>query len=285
MFFKNILEEKLSQRVLEIIPISGGDINEVYSVKTSKNNLVLKKNNSSDFPQMFEKEKKGLESISKAGAVTPEVVQTFENSGYQFLLLEFIEEGDLDQKFWKTFAHDLAKIHQTTSLTFGLEYDNYIGSLIQKNKLKKSWEIFFIENRIKPLVKLAFDRGLLQAKHDKLLENLFSRLNEIFPNEKPTLIHGDLWSGNLMNRHGQSPVFIDPAVYFGNREMDIAMTQMFGGFNKSYLHFYEEIFPMESGWEERIEIHNLYPSLVHLNLFGRSYLRGIERVISKFSTI
>jgi len=141
---------------------------------------------------------------------------------------------------------------------------------------------FFVENRIKPLVKRAFDRGLLQVKHDKLFENLFFRLNEILPNEKPSLIHGDLWSGNLMNKHGQLPVFIDPAVYFGNREMDIAMTQMFGGFNEVYLHFYKEIFPMEQDWGKRIEIHNLYPSLVHLNLFGQSYLGGIERVINKF---
>jgi len=282
MFFKQIIEEKLFQRVEEIFPISGGDINEVYSVKTSKNIFVLKKNNSTDFPQMFEKEKKGLESISKAGAVTPKVVQTFENSGYQFLLLEFIEEGNIKPKFWKIFASDLAKIHQVTNLTFGLEYDNYIGSLIQKNTSKKTWENFFIENRIKPLVKRAFDRGLLQVKHDELFENLFFRLNEILPNEKPSLIHGDLWYGNLMNKNGKSPVFIDPAIYFGNREMDIAMTQMFGGFNENYLAFYEEIFPMESGWKERIEIHNLYPSLVHLNLFGQSYLSGIERVINKF---
>lgn len=282
MFFKQSLEEKISQEILEITSISGGDINEVYSIRTSDNILVLKKNNSSDFPQMFEKEKKGLEEISKSGAVSPRVIQYFEESGYQYLLLEFIKEENKKQGYWKNFAEDLTKIHRVTNTSFGLEYDNYIGSLIQKNSPKTTWSTFFIENRISPLLKRAFDRNLLRKNHLDLFENLFLRLNEILPNESPCLIHGDLWSGNLMNKDGISPVFIDPAIYFGNREMDIAMTKMFGGFNETYLCFYQDIFPMEPGWEKRIKIHNLYPSLVHLNLFGVSYLRGIEIVINEF---
>ncbi len=282
MFFKQLLEEKLSQKVLQINAISGGDINDVYLVKTKENDFVLKVNSFSKFPKMFEKEKKGLEKISKTGANSPKIIQVFKNSKHQFLLLEFIKEEKIQNGFWRKFAEDLVKIHKTTSSSFGLDYDNYIGSLTQNNSSKKTWESFFIENRILPLVQLAFDQNILQNKHNMLFESLFSRLNEILPVEQPSLVHGDLWSGNLMNSLGVSPVFIDPAIYFGNREMDIAMTQMFGGFNNSYIQFYSEKFPLEKGWEERLKIHNLYPNLVHLLLFGKSYLRGIERVIEKF---
>jgi len=133
-----------------------------------------------------------------------------------------------------------------------------------------------------PLMEMAFNVHLLNKNHVKAFENFFLRIGDLFPKEKPSLIHGDLWSGNLMCGKGQIPYLIDPAIYYGNREIDIAMTQMFGGFNDEYLRFYNELFPLEKGWKERISIHNLYPNLVHLNLFGRSYLYGIERVINRF---
>ncbi len=282
MFFEQLLKEKLSQKVLQINTISGGDINDVYFIKTKAKGFVLKVNSSSKFPKMFEKEKKGLEKISETGANSPQVIEVFENLKHQFLLLEFIKEENIQKDFWRRFAEDLVKIHKTTSNSFGLAYDNFIGSLTQKNTVKQTWESFFIENRILPLVQMAFDKKLLQSKHNKLFENVFIRLNEILPVEQPALVHGDLWSGNLMNNIGKSPVFIDPAIYFGNREMDIALTQMFGGFDNSFLQFYTEIFPLEKGWEERLKIHNLYPNLVHLILFGKSYLGGIEKVIQQF---
>jgi len=282
MFFEQFLEEKLSQKVLRINTMSGGDINDVYFIKTKEKDFVLKVNSSSKFPKMFEKEKKGLEKISSTGAKSPKVIEVFENLKHQFLLIEFIKEEKTQKGFWRRFAVDLVKIHKTTDTSFGLAYDNYIGSLTQKNTVKNTWEEFFIENRILPLVQMAFDKKLLQIKHNKLFENVFVKLNEILPVEQPALVHGDLWSGNLMNNLGEAPVFIDPAIYFGNREMDIAMTQMFGGFNNSFIQYYTEIFPLEKGWEERLKIHNLYANLVHLLLFGKSYLGGIERVIQQF---
>lgn len=282
MFFEQLLEEKLSQKILQIKPISGGDINDVYFINTKEKDFVLKVNSTSDYPKMFEKEKKGLEKISQTGANSPKVIEVFENLKHQFLLLEFINEGNIQKDFWRKFAEDLVKIHKTTNTSFGLAYDNYIGSLSQNNTPKKTWESFFVENRILPLVRRAFDKNLLRREHNELFEKVFIRLNEILPIEQPALVHGDLWSGNLMNNNGISPVFIDPAIYFGNREMDIAMTQMFGGFNNFFIQFYTEIFPLEKGWEERLKIYNLYPSLVHLILFGKSYLGGIERVIQQF---
>jgi fructosamine-3-kinase len=279
---KEILQEYLSENIKSISSVSGGDINTVYKIITNQNSYVLKLNQKELFPDMFKKEKQGLEILAGTGVKTPVVILTFTHQNHQYLLLESIREEPVSQLFWKNFAEDLTKIHQTTTKNFGLDHHNYIGSLHQDNSEKNTWEIFFIENRIKPLVKKAFDLNRLDKSHLKSFENIYSRLNEILPKEKPSLVHGDLWGGNLMKGQNQTPVFIDPAVYFGHREMDIAMTKMFGGFDHSYLDYYNEIFPMENGWKDRIAIHNLYPNLVHLILFGKSYLGGIERVIGKF---
>jgi len=280
--FKEILQEHLSENIENISSLIGGDINDVYKIITNQNTYVLKVNRKAIFPEMFKKEKKGLEILAKSGVKSPNVILTFLDSENQYLLLEFIKEKEINSIFWKNFAKDLAKIHSTTSKNFGLDHSNYIGSLPQDNSEKETWETFFIENRIKPLVKKAFNLQRLNSKHIISFENLYNRLDGILPKEKPSLLHGDLWGGNLMKGKNQTPVFIDPAVYFGHREMDIAMTQLFGGFDNSYLDHYNEIFPLEKGWEERITIHNLYPNLVHLILFGRSYLGGIERVIRQF---
>ncbi|MCD6544346.1 MAG: fructosamine kinase family protein [Flavobacteriaceae bacterium] len=281
-YFKEILQERLGEVIKSINSITGGDINDVYKIITNQNTYVLKVNRKDIFPKMFEKEKLGLEILTKSGVKSPNVILTFSDAEYQYLVLEFIEEESINPVFWKNFAEDLTKIHRTTANSFGLDHHNYIGSLHQNNSKKETWETFFIENRIKPLVKIAFDKNRLDRNHLKPFENLYTRLDKILPKENPSLVHGDLWGGNLMKGKNNTPVFIDPAVYFGHREMDIAMTQMFGGFDNSYLDHYNEIFPLEKGWKDRIEIHNLYPNLVHLILFGRSYLGGIERVIGLF---
>ncbi len=282
MIYKEILEKYLTEKIQRIIPLSGGDINEVFKIETLSKDFVVKINREKDFPKMLQKESKALKLLTKAGVKTPQPIAHFTEAGHQFLILEFIEEESLKHSFWEKFAAELAELHQNTHLYFGLEYDNYIGSLKQINTPKNSWDHFFIVNRITPLMKMAFDEHRLNSHHLRSFENFFLRLPELLPQEKPALIHGDLWSGNMMCGKGQTPYLIDPAVYYGNREMDIAMTQMFGGFNRKYLHYYNQFLPLEKGWEERISIHNLYPNLVHLNLFGRSYLSGIENVIDKF---
>jgi len=223
---KEILQEYLSENIKSISSVSGGDINDVYKIITNQNSYILKLNQKELFPDMLKKEKQGLEILAGTGVKTPVVILTFTHQNHQYLLLESIREEPVSQLFWKNFAEDLTKIHQTTTKNFGLDYDNYIGSLHQCNSEKDTWETFFVENRIKPLVKKAFDLNRLDRSHLKSFENLYSRLNEILPKEKPSLVHGDLWGGNLIKGQNQTPVFIDPAVYFGHREMDIAMTHL-----------------------------------------------------------
>jgi fructosamine-3-kinase len=283
MQFETVIEKWLEKPVSDARPLAGGDINQVYRVRMiDSEEFVLKLNLKDRFPKMFEKEASGLEMLHSAGCNTPGVKMTFAEGDQQFLILEFIEEGRPTSTSWERFGSQLASLHSRTDEFFGLDQDNYIGSLVQINERDESWTEFFITNRMKPLIKKATDRSLMGTNHRKSFESLFSRLSDLIPNERPSLLHGDLWSGNLMFDNGGEPVFIDPAVYYGHREVDIAMTRMFGGFNSSFLGSYIEVKPLEPGWEERLDLHNLYPTLVHLVLFGSSYLSGIERTLQRF---
>lgn len=283
MEFEAVVEKWLGACLLEVRPMSGGDINQVFRIRlTNSKDFVLKLNSKDHYPEMFEKEAAGLRLLESAGCRVPRVEMSFVERSHQFLIMEFIEEGRARSASWEGFGRQLATLHLKTKDTFGLDHDNYIGSLDQKNSRKDNWTEFFISNRLEPLIRKARVRNLLRSNHLKAFESLFSRLPQLIPEEDPSMLHGDLWSGNLIFDELGEPVFIDPAVYFGHREVDLAMTRMFGGFNDSFLVSYNEIRPLEKGWEERIELHNLYPALVHLVLFGSSYLSGIERTLSRF---
>ena len=283
MVVKKLIEDRLSVDIVSMSPLSGGDINDVYMMDSSAGRFIVKSNYRDMFPNMLEREAKGLKQLGKSGVTTPEVIDHFEHDELQVLILQYFEQKRANKEFWMYFAQDLSNLHQSSHAFFGLEYDNYIGSLQQANQFKSSWEEFFIENRLKPLIKKAFDNKLLNDNHLNSFEGFFKVFSELIPIEPPSLLHGDLWSGNLLCSAGQKPVFIDPAVYFGHREADLAMTQMFGGFDSAYLNLYNDCLPLEEGWQNRISIHNLYPNLVHLILFGRSYLSGIENVIKRFT--
>ena len=158
-----------------------------------------------------------------------------------------------------------------------------MGALPQMNAQKEDWIDFFIHFRLHPQIKLAEEKKLLWGKHIVTFENIYARLTSIFNNERPALLHGDLWSGNFMYNESSQPVLIDPAVYFGHRSMDLAMTTLFGGFNKLFYESYNYHFPFPDNYDEQWEICNLYPLLIHLNLFGSSYLGQIESTLRKFS--
>jgi len=131
-------------------------------------------------------------------------------------------------------------------------------------------------------MRLAEKSGSLSSKMKAGFNALFNQLEEIYPTEKPALLHGDLWSGNMMVAANGSPCIFDPAVYYGHREMDLAMMALFGGYGDSWIDAYNEVYPLENGWQERIEIGQLYPLMVHVNLFGGSYARSVESILQKF---
>lgn len=233
---------------------------------------------------MFEAEKKGLELLKGNSTFTiPKVYGTTELQQDSFLVLDFLNLQSCTNNTWVKAGKALAEMHKNTSENFGLDHDNYIGSLPQKNDQTGDWAEFFTECRIEPLLKIAMDNKAISDKsvYSKF-RRLENRLNEIFPDEKPSLIHGDLWSGNISMTHDQEPSIFDPAIYYGQREMDIAMSKLFGGFGQSFYDSYNEHFPIEKGWKDRTGICNLYPLLVHVILFGESYLWEINQTLKPF---
>ena len=271
-----------SVRVLQADAIGGGSINDAYRIGTNAGRYFLKVNSADRFPSMFEAEADGLRRLREAHAVrAPAVIAFGEEADEAFLLLEHIEDGARGRAFWERFGQALAALHRNTHSHFGLERDNYIGSLKQVNTPTADWAAFFIRHRLEPMVKMARDTKRTEAGMAFRFERLFGKLEWLFPKEPPALLHGDLWNGNFLSGPGGEPVLIDPAVYYGHREMDIAMTMLFGGFDAGFHTAYNAAWPMELGWEERVELCNLSPLLVHANLFGGGYPQKVEAVLRR----
>ena len=273
---------KRELRIFAIKPVVGGDINAAAKLITSMGNFFVKWNDANKFPGMFQKEAKGLKKLKEAECIKiPEIIGADEAENYSFLLLEFIEQGKTHNNFWSEFGTSLAKLHQNTHDYFGLDHDNYIGSLHQSNAQHDNWITFFIEERLQTQLRLAYDSNLLNKDVLKATERLFKVLNEIFPKEPSALLHGDLWSGNFMIDFEGNPCLVDPAVYYGHREVDIAMTRLFGGFSNDFYSSYNNEWPMENNWEDRMDIYNLYPLLVHVNLCGGGYVSQVNSILSR----
>lgn len=264
--------------------VGGGSINDTYRISFGDKNVFCKINSATKFPQLFAKEKNGLELICKQGIIkVPSVINCFEFEDKQILLLEWINEGKRTEGFWRTFGEQLAALHQQSSDYFGLDEDNYMGSVPQSNQKHSDWNSFFAEERLQPMIERCFDKNLLTKNHLQAFENLQQKLPDIFKREKPSLLHGDLWSGNFMCNQNSEPILIDPAVYYGHRSIDLAMTTLFGGFRQPFYDAYHYHFPLPVNYEEQWAVCNLYPLLIHLYLFGTSYLSQIETTLKGFA--
>ena len=261
----------------DIFTVEGGSINRTYQlVINKKDKLFCKINSVSRFPKMFEKEGSGLKLLASKRLIrVPEVLGTFVFEGEQVLVLQWIEVGRKDGDFWKTFGEQMAALHGVRYTHAGLIEDNYMGALPQSNTQSNDWIDFFIRERLEPQVRLALDKKLLQPQHLKKFGQLYLSLPGIFPNDQFALLHGDLWSGNFLCDDQGIPVLIDPAVYQGYPGMDIAMTTLFGGFDRGFYESYNYMLPFPPNHKQQWEICNLYPLLIHLNLFGKSYLQNI----------
>lgn len=270
-------------RILSSSPLGGGSINEVYVLKTTIGHFCLKFNRSNAFPKMFETEAHGLELLSRARVIRiPKVIFHDKLADHSFILLEFIHSTPRVKRFFQDFGRSLACLHRNKSELYGLDYNNYMGSLSQNNCYHSDWIDFFVEERLDKQVKLAMRNGLLDAPGEKLFEKLYLRLYDLLPEEPPCLVHGDLWSGNFIVSDEGTACLIDPAVYYGNREVDLAMSTLFGGFSPDFYDSYNEEYPLIPGWKERFDLYNLYPLLIHLNLFGSSYLGSVLSILRRF---
>ncbi len=274
------IEHILGARLTAVVPVPGGDTNHTFKLTAGHESYFLKANSATLYPGMFGKEARGLALLRDAnGLHIPQVIAEDEAEGWSFLLLEFVHPGPRSPRYWRDLGEGVAAIHRISAVAFGLDEDNYIGSLPQSNRQHKLWADFFVQERLDPLIERAIDHHLIGKKLEERF-NIFVRgITDCFPSEPAALLHGDLWTGNQIPDASGNPCLIDPAVYFGHREVDIAMSRLFGHFSPEFYKAYQDAYPLQQGWEDRMDFYNLYPLLVHLNLFGTSYLPLIEDIL------
>ena len=243
----------LNLQIENIYPVKGGDLNDTYRIESFNKKYFLKLNIAQNFPNLFVKEANGLKALAETNIFDiPEIIKNGEtDNNFQYLILDWIEQGQPTIENWESFGVNMAKFHQITNEQFGWSEDNYIAIIVQPNSYRSTWVDFYSENRILPMVKLLADKKLLKPKEVKAANRLCTELINIFPEEKPTLIHGDLWNGNIITRENGDITLIDPAIYYGHREMDIALAELFGGFDDSFFNVYNEVFPLQGNFEER----------------------------------
>jgi fructosamine-3-kinase len=282
---RSFVEQTLGQSINSINHVSGGSINQAAKISLSNGKTCFLKWNKTADPRMFAVEEKGLELLASADTDIriPEVYATGEtDSGTGFLVQEYIVEGKSKSGSAETFGKNLAKLHRQQNDQFGLEHNNYIGRLPQSNSWHKSWGDFFIEERMKPQIKMATDAGKLGSSTTAHFETLYKKLPNIFPNEPASLLHGDLWGGNYFYDDAGGATIFDPAVYYGHREIELAFTYLFGGFSQTFYQAYEDEYPLEPNFNDRKDVYNLYLLLVHTNLFGGHYAQQVKSIVNRF---
>jgi protein-ribulosamine 3-kinase len=269
-------------RIVGERPVGGGCIHDARIVELSDGGRLFVKSNRSAPADMFEREAEGLRALAEpyergALRVPADPIAGESPDGSRFLILEAIGTSSPGRQFFEDFGRRFARLHRETirkdDRRFGFEHDNYLGSTPQPNGRMASWVGFFRERRLGHQLRLARSKGLSDSDLDLLGDRLLDRLDEWIdlPDEPACLLHGDLWGGNFLASDTGEPVLVDPAVYHGHREADLAMTRLFGGFDRAFYAAYEEEWPLPPGSPERIEIYKLYHLLNHLNLFGRGY--------------
>lgn len=266
--------------------VGGGSINRTGTLKLSNGITLFLKENSRRYTNLFKAEAAGLEALRAAqGPRVPEPVALYEDDRNQYLLMEAIQPGRKSGEFFSRFGRELAKLHQTNRAhAFGFSMDNHIGSTPQKNPWTESWTEFYGEWRLRFQIELAGRRGLADASMVSGVESIIGKLDSLLPEpEHPALLHGDLWGGNYMVDEQGEPVLIDPAVYYGHREADLAMTELFGGFSPEFYRAYQETYPLQPGYQERVDLYNLYHLLNHLNLFGGGYAGSCRSIIRRYA--
>lgn len=279
------LEATLSSRLGTAKLHSGGDIHRAALLTLADGRQIfLKYNTGAQAADMFRTEALGLSLLGASRVIaTPKIHGQGVADAWAFLLLEYVAPGHRNRLFWEDFGGSLAALHGTTSAQFGFAHDNFIGSLPQSNMRHDAWPDFFARERLLPQMRLARLHNRLNASDEKQLEHLCRKLASICPEEPPALTHGDLWSGNFLCNTGNKPVLIDPAASFAHREMDLAMSRLFGGFEAVFYQSYEAAWPLTPGFEKRVEVYQLYYLLVHVNLFGGGYVESVRSILRRWS--
>jgi len=260
-------------------PVGGGSISAAWRLETSAGSVFVKTGPASSH-DMFAAEAMGLAELAAPGAIrVPEVLAHGVESDTAFVALEWLTFGHPGPDTEGKLGEQLAELHRTTSKRFGWHRDNTIGLTPQHNDWSDDWVAFFREKRLGFQLRLAGRNGFTGTLQDQGTQ-LLKRLPTFFEDYEPSasLLHGDLWGGNWASCDGE-PVIFDPAVYYGDRESDLAMTRLFGGFGTAFYEAYEAASPLAPGHRERRDLYQLYHVLNHLNLFGSGYLGRAQELI------
>lgn len=270
------LSEKLGAdvKIRSSDSLGGGCINHASKITTNAGTYFLKWNGNCE-ADMFLREAESLEELRKAASgqlIVPEVFAAKEvGASPGFLVLEYLEPGYFSGNSDEILGRGLATIHKYTAKSFGFNHDNYCGSTLQDNSRKTSWAEFFRENRLRFLLNMIQKERSLPAEEMQVYERLLNKIPNLVPkNSEPALIHGDLWSGNYMNT-SNGPALIDPAAYYADREMEMGIMTLFGGFSQRFYSAYNEVNALPAEWQERNRLYQLYHVLNHYYLFGGGY--------------
>lgn len=273
-----------SEQIKVIRPVTGGDINEAFYVETQEAQYFVKLNRNKDLT-FFEFEANGLREIAKTNTIrVPTVYHLLEDetTHIPMLWLEWVE-GTKTKKTDDELGTQLASMHLSAGEKYGLQGVSYIGRLKQNNEWCTDWLTYYRDFRLLQQVKMGERLGFITGRRLKQLMELLERLDEWIP-KKPvvSLLHGDLWGGNWIVGEGGHPYLIDPSILYGDHEMELAFTELFGGFSSRFYQAYAEVFPLSAEYEERKGLYQLYYLLVHLNMFGESYARSVDRILQKY---
>ena len=275
------VEAAVGGRIAGEQPIAGGDINRAFAIELEGGRRLFVKTNASAPAGMFEVEARGLVWLAEARALrVPDVVA----AGPGFLALALVEAGPPAPDFDERLGRGLAALHRRGAPRFGLDHDNFIGRLPQDNTAIEApdWASFYRARRLEPQLRRAVDDGVASSRLRRGFERLFAALAALVgPAEAPARLHGDLWSGNLLCDEAGVPCLCDPAVYGGHREIDLAMMRLFGGFGARTFAAYAEAWPLADGHAARVPLYQLYPLMVHVNLFGGGYVGQVEAALDR----
>jgi fructosamine-3-kinase len=271
----------VGSRVAAAEPVSGGDINDAYRVRLDDKRVVFVKTHPHPPIGMFPAEARGLDWLRGAhGLRIPRVIA----SGERFLALEWLDIGNRGRGFDAALGRGLAELHRIGAPSFGLDHANYLATIPQDNTPSTDGIAFWIERRVRPLVTRAIALGRMPDVHAQL-DVLRAKPDRFGPAEPPARLHGDLWWGNVAavaskaRGEDNAPTIIDPAVYGGHREVDLAMLALFGGVSGALADAYHEVHPLAPGWRDRVPLWQLYPIAAHAVLFGGGYGAQVARTL------
>lgn len=262
------------------VPCSGGDTCDSWELTLVAGTRVFLKTHAAPPAGLFAAEAAGLAELGRSGAVrVPAVI----HADPSFLLLEFIAPGAAGNACWRGLGRALARLHGMVAPCFGFLMDNWCGTTPQPNPRDTDGHAFFANHRLLFQARRAARAGLLPGADLRRVETIAARLENLVPVQAPALLHGDLWHGNVFADARGEAVLVDPAVYWGWPEADLAMTRLFGGFDEAFYDAYRELRPLEPGWEQRVPLYNLYHLLNHLNLFGSAWLPRVREVLDVYA--